>query len=391
MESLLANYASSEEEEEDQPPPPPPPPPKRTALSLPKSSSSFPKNPEKEADDLDFLETASESGGTVPKASSIFSTLPTTKRVVQFRPPVIPLPVNSREIDDDDEEKEKEKERERKRRRESESSSQTSSAKFFLSTLPAAKNSATLGALPSSGSGRRAVVETELSASNSGASGAEKDSVVDTSGGNDGNLDNSVSSQSGFDQNAGNNANYYSYENYELGADQNAGNYGYYENYNPGFDQSGSVGETGLGTSSGDGSSYGNSDGYGSYGDYGQYGNNWVDESVAAVPENSGVSHSGFKVSGKRGRNEVPTEIIEVKQDELIKNRPREDQVKLTGIAFGPSYQPVSTKGKPSKLHKRKHQIGSLYFDMKQKEMELSERRAKGFLTKAETQAKYGW
>ena len=28
---------------------------------------------------------------------------------------------------------------------------------------------------------------------------------------------------------------------------------------------------------------------------------------------------------------------------------------------------------------------------MRQKEMELQERRAKGFLTKAETQAKYGW
>jgi proline-rich protein PRCC len=53
--------------------------------------------------------------------------------------------------------------------------------------------------------------------------------------------------------------------------------------------------------------------------------------------------------------------------------------------------QPVSTKGKPSKLHKRKHQIGSLYFDMRQKETELAERRSKGFLTKAETQAKYGW
>lgn len=55
------------------------------------------------------------------------------------------------------------------------------------------------------------------------------------------------------------------------------------------------------------------------------------------------------------------------------------------------SVKPVSTKGKPTKLHKRKHQIGSLYFDMKQKEMELQERRSKGFLTKAETQAKYGW
>uniref|UniRef100_A0A7N2KWR9 Uncharacterized protein n=1 Tax=Quercus lobata TaxID=97700 RepID=A0A7N2KWR9_QUELO len=54
-------------------------------------------------------------------------------------------------------------------------------------------------------------------------------------------------------------------------------------------------------------------------------------------------------------------------------------------------FTPVSTKGKPTKLHKRKHQIGSLFYDMKQKEMELTERRAKGFLTKAETQAKYGW
>lgn len=94
----------------------------------------------------------------------------------------------------------------------------------------------------------------------------------------------------------------------------------------------------------------------------------------------------------KRGRNQIPSNVIEVKQDELISNRPREDQAKLTGIAFGPSYQPVASgKDKPTKLHKRKHQIGSLYFDLKQREMELAERRAKGQLTKAETQAKYGW
>lgn len=94
----------------------------------------------------------------------------------------------------------------------------------------------------------------------------------------------------------------------------------------------------------------------------------------------------------KRGRNQIPSNVIEVKQDELMGNRPREDQAKLTGIAFGPSYQPVSSgKDKPTKLHKRKHQIGSLYFDLRQKEMELAERRARGQLTKAETQAKYGW
>ncbi|KAJ3693457.1 hypothetical protein LUZ60_008937 [Juncus effusus] len=95
---------------------------------------------------------------------------------------------------------------------------------------------------------------------------------------------------------------------------------------------------------------------------------------------------------GKRGRNEMPAEIMEVKQDELMKNRPKQDPRKLTCLAFGPSYQPApSEKGKTSKLHKRKHQIGTLYQDMKSKEMELAERRSKGFLTKAETQAKYGW
>uniref|UniRef100_A0A1J3HDF6 Proline-rich protein PRCC n=1 Tax=Noccaea caerulescens TaxID=107243 RepID=A0A1J3HDF6_NOCCA len=95
----------------------------------------------------------------------------------------------------------------------------------------------------------------------------------------------------------------------------------------------------------------------------------------------------------RRGRNDFPSEIIEVKHDELMKDRPRVDQVKSTGIAFGPAYQPASssTKGKVSKLHKRKHQITSLFMDMKQKESELAERRSRGLLTKSETQAKYGW
>lgn len=112
---------------------------------------------------------------------------------------------------------------------------------------------------------------------------------------------------------------------------------------------------------------------------------------VQQVSEGAGSSFGKIE-ERKRGRNQIPSNIIEVKQDELMGNRPREDQAKMTGIAFGPSYQPVSSgKEKPTKLHKRKHQIGSLYFDLKQKEMELAERRAKGQLTKAETQAKYGW
>lgn len=123
----------------------------------------------------------------------------------------------------------------------------------------------------------------------------------------------------------------------------------------------------------------------GGYENYVSYGGYTAEGNAASVPEME-------RIMGKRRRNEIPTEIVEVNQAELMKNRPREDQVKATGIAFGPAYQAVSSsKGKPSKLHKRKHQIGSLFFDMKQKEMELAERRAKGFLTKAETHAKYGW
>ncbi|XP_062077384.1 uncharacterized protein LOC133782185 [Humulus lupulus] len=416
MDSLLANYASSDEEQDDQPHPHPHPPPKHTALPDPSSISNtsssssllFSSLPKPVSSSSPIIQTPKEdsktvlkSGGTVSKTSSLFSALPqpkptsnlsssqpNAKRVVQFRPPINPL-VKSRGIDeeDDDEEEQEKKEKERRRRREPESSSETSWGRSLLSSMPAARNSVTLGALPSSGSGRRAIVETEVSASNSGASRTEKESTVDTSSVNH---DNSGNYQLGVDQNSGNYAQHYGDENYGPGTDQNAGNYGYYENCNSGFDQNAVVHQKVSEFGGGDRSSYGNHDGYGSYGDYTQYPNNWVDKSTAAVPEIPDVNLSCFR-SGKRGRNEIPTDIVEVKQDDLIKDRPREDQVKLTGIAFGPSYQPVSTKGKPTKMHKRKHQIGSLYFDMKQKEMELSERRAKGFLTKAETQAKYGW
>lgn len=56
-------------------------------------------------------------------------------------------------------------------------------------------------------------------------------------------------------------------------------------------------------------------------------------ETVAALPLDMS------RVRGKRGRNIIPLDIVEVKQDELVKNRPRPDQVKATGIAFGPAYQ----------------------------------------------------
>lgn len=261
---------------------------------------------------------------------------------------------------------EEKKEKERKRKKtESLLQSDSSSVKGFLSSIPAPRNSSALGVGSlGSGSGRRSVIESEGPTSSSGGVGAENESGVDQS--SEGHV---------------------SYDGGYVGFDHNGGDYVNYGSYESGADQS--VAQN-VG---GDGVSYGGYESYGGYGDSGQYGSNWDDGSVAAVAEtgSGGAAESALRMMGKRRRNEIPTEIIEVKQDELIKNRPREDQVKSTGIAFGPAYQPASSKGKPSKLHKRKHQIGTLYFDMKQKETELAERRSKGFLTKAETHAKYGW
>lgn len=94
---------------------------------------------------------------------------------------------------------------------------------------------------------------------------------------------------------------------------------------------------------------------------------------------------------GREDRMAAPN-VIEVNQADLTGGaKLREDQIRTTGIAFGPSYQPVSSKDKPSKVHRRKHQIGTLLQDSKAREMDLLDRRAKGNLTKAETQAKYGW
>ncbi|KAK4774996.1 hypothetical protein SAY86_009931 [Trapa natans] len=405
MDSLLASYASSEEEEDrnegrmTEPP----------SRSRPDSSSSAPSlfsslpQPRQASGEPEFpsipnpqnprpLKSASlgseENESQLPNSRlKLFSSLPLPKqsqnssqqpkRVVQIRREItLPRP---RGTDVDEDEDDDEGEKEKKRKRDMELVAQNSSVRSFLSSMPAARGSTALGALPSSGSGRRMIIDTD---SNDPSS----------SGGLAGD------SQSGFVQNAEDFSNYVNHydsvialsaapvsvgvmgnTDVPVGVDQ--GNGGYYGSY---VDPSGSgyVGydnryansyQTGFdqGANGGGDPSYVSYEGSGNHG--------------------SGMTHSEIKVTGKRGRNEIPAEIVEVKQDELMKNRPREDQMKLTGIAFGPSYQPVSTKGKPSKLHKRKHQIGSLYYDMKQKETELSERRARGFLTKSQTQGKYGW
>ncbi|KAL2945148.1 Proline-rich protein PRCC [Bienertia sinuspersici] len=402
MDSLLATYSSSDEEDEQTPQPPQSHPSSKPSISLfsslpkPQSSSSSSSSissslPKPQSSSIfsslpppkSSSQTLKQEDSSSPTSSSIFSSLPppksssqtlkqedpisnssslfsslpppkseTTsdtplpppkpKRVVQFRPPI---PQPSSNFDDDDEEEDEED----KRRKNQTQLVQDTSVKSFLSSMPTPKSSGqtSLGALPSSlGSGRRSIIETEAPISSSDV--------------------NRVNDDLGYGANAGN-------------EQENLVGVSNYSNYEVG----GVAGDQGYASYGGNSSDYG-----------GSVSSNWSNNAsshgeMAATPS-IGVE-SFARLGGKRRKDQPPSEIIEVKQDELMKNRPTEDKSKLTGIAFGPAYQPASTKGKPSKLHKRKHQIGSLYFDMKQKEMELSERRARGLLTKAETQAKYGW
>lgn len=365
MDSLLANYASSDEEEQDQHHRPIPSVPSKpsseiassntssffSSLPKPNSSSLFQSLPQPkqtpnstnslipEHDSEPPSKTSKVSGSTsffssLPKPKSqieqesltrVSSSGPSTKKVVQFRPPVIPL-AKSRELDDDDDEDDRETEE--NRRKMLESVPQTPSVKSFLSSIPAPRNTATLGVQSTSGSGRRSIIEADVPASSADGSAAVNNYEAD--------------------QNAASYGNYENYGNYQYGTDPNSGYYmgsDSYGNYSSGIDHSmGTQSEAVTAGNDTSSSYYVNNDTYASYntyGGYGQYGNNWADGSGAAVQEISGISDNGLKVSGKRGRNEIPSEVIEVKQEELIKNRPREDQVKLTGIAFGPSYQVI--------------------------------------------------
>lgn len=354
----------------------------RFSAPLPKPSSSlFSSLPQPKASSSSSLfstlpapKTQNNDPQILPDSSSVAS-----RKVVQFRPPTMNPPANfGSDDEDDDDEDEREKQKKK-----SESLVQTSSVKSFLSSIPKPKNSTTLGALPSaSGLGRRSMLEADVLASNdSDIADARTGRAPDADG--EKAADNQVSVNSMIDPS--DSSQFVPTGDYSSwGAESR--NYVNYEGYT-------GVTTEGYSNWGGEAVDYANYDSNnGNYTSYGQYENNWVDGSnTSAIPQVSGPTESVLRLPGKRGRKDTPPEIVEVKQDELMKNRPREDQVKLTGIAFGPSYQPASTKGKPSKLHKRKHQIGSLYFDMRQKEMELAERRSKGLLTKAQTQGKYGW
>ncbi|XP_057780937.1 uncharacterized protein LOC130999432 [Salvia miltiorrhiza] len=441
---LLGNYASSDEEEHEEQPPPPSqlkqpaklakyveendddflpksapkrggifnslPPPKSSffnSLPPPKSQSSPNPKPQSGAEDRVDAEEITEN--LKPK-SSLFSSLPrpksssaaaaassAAKKVVQFKPPMITNPY-SRSLDEDEDDDDDKGEEERKRKRSREKIS-TTSATSFLSSIPAPKHSATLGAMPSaSGMGRRSMLETSSPASNV-STGSDADAYPSVGYSNNQSDDANYANYS--DNGAASNPDSTNYGVYDHSTSLGGESYAYYAAYGGASTDVSTAGiDAGINPNAGSYEGVDSSYAQGHQVDYSNYGGDYVNNNLqyennwgnsTSLPEALGVVEDAFQVLGKRGRKDIPPEIIEVKQDELMKNRPREDQVKMTGIAFGPAYQPASTKGKPTKLHKRKHQIGSLYFDMKQKETELAERRSRGFLTKAQTQGKYGW
>ncbi|KAM7273705.1 hypothetical protein ACFE04_028369 [Oxalis oulophora] len=374
MDSLLATYASSDEEEDQSQSQSsssssainhkqnaPFRPSLLSSLPQPKSSS-LPLSPKQ------TLINKTPNPTNLPKHTSLFSSIPQPTysepqsqpvskptRVLRFIPPTLITPVtNLTDFDDDDDD---EYEQIQKKKRDNEYSAQPPSVTSFLSSiLPAPRNSSTFG---SSASARRSVIETETPNSAAAVTANVVDDYqvdVNNNNNNNNNNDDVAAAAAGY-------VDYATYQTYDHNVsgcgDGDVSNY-HHDNYNA--ETTGQV-----------------------------YPNNWIDRSASDIAPQ--VSDIPMRDLGKRRRNEIPAniEIVEVRQDELMKNRPRADQAKTTGIAFGPSYQPVSTKGKPSKLHKRKHQISSLYFEMKSKETELAERRAKGFQTKAQTQGKYGW
>lgn len=201
-------------------------------------------------------------------------------------------------FDDDDDEEE---------RKPVKDSSYSAAPKGLSSMLPAPKNSLCLG--PTASASRRFAFDFNASVSSHESSERREEKAEGFDGG---------------EQREG--SSFQQYASHPV--EQGAGDYVNYGSYDGNWAANGSAEDVSYASGS-----YQSVD----YENYGSYEGNWNDGNTVAVatlmvPEIE-------RVAGKRGRNEMPTKIIEVNQAELMKNRPREDQAKVTGIAFGPAYQ----------------------------------------------------
>ncbi|OIT29556.1 hypothetical protein A4A49_15419 [Nicotiana attenuata] len=372
MESLFANYASSDEDDEQQshqdkhpqqvhssnssnpsvfssslPPPKSsfslPPPKSQSNTSPTLTTPSAVKQHFEEEDEIPdkpssfFSSLPQPNKSTSSSSSSLFSVLPPPKttplsssdpkpkrKVVQFKPPANPFSVKSNRSVDEDEDEDDEGEKEKQRKR-SESFTQTPSVKSFLSSIPAPKNSTSLGVL-GSGSGRRSTIEADVPVPNS----ATSSEVL-------------VSSHTGYNENQQVDGSLESSMRGIGGPTEYSASLGVAGDYSSNWGAHGYVDPESCANDVTSG--YENYPGYdsnsGTYTGYEQYDHNWTDGSstTASASAITDTAEVALTLPGKRGRKDVPQKFVEVNQDELMKNRPREDQSRLTGIAFGPSYQ----------------------------------------------------
>lgn len=95
-----------------------------------------------------------------------------------------------------------------------------------------------------------------------------------------------------------------------------------------------------------------------------------------------------------RKAGKAPT-IVNVTQEKLKYVAPSASATANAATnAFGPQYQAELRREageKGTKNARRKHQIGTLYHNMKMAEVEAVQAGSKTFKSKAETAAKYGW
>ncbi|XP_020526754.1 cell wall protein RBR3 isoform X2 [Amborella trichopoda] len=282
------------------------------------------------------LSSSKTSSDSTPKSSSLFSSLPTAKfndpsfssfpkKVVLFTPPspFTSPPLKTLKHDGTKHEGEDDEEDDLKKPSKSRTKSPPKThSSGITSFLPPPKN--TLGLAPLGNSTqRRSMIETEAPAPDKNATNVGLSS--DNSTTNMGFSSDNSTTNMGFSSESLNYASeaygsqetgYPNWVSYEQGSEYSSGEYyaGNYENYR----------NNGSGVA------------------------NWADNQPESLVEN--VS----KLERKRGRNEIPLNVIEVKQDQLISKRPREDQVNLTGIAFGPAYQENHqncTKGNIKSVH----------------------------------------
>ncbi|KAL0906430.1 hypothetical protein M5K25_024925 [Dendrobium thyrsiflorum] len=353
MDSLLANYASSDDDGEAEEVSRAIPRPKLSSLSNalppPKSSSFFSSPPPPRISNSSSPSSSSSlETPNQPQSSSIFSTLPPPKtsssstfsslpapkslsgnssnkpssdpkRVVHFTLPLNPSILKSLDPDDDEEE-----EKGRKVRKDTSSSS---TPKALSSMLPAPKNSLCIAPAPSFGASRRSSLQTDDPSANC-PQGSKTEHEVG-----------SFASYSEYGAEQGMAVGYEACGSYS--AEQGFNDYENYKN-DDGNWSSGVVNPAAVSSVDATYASparigweqeNANSFGYRSYMD------GWSNVSSGATT--SEIPDIG-RIAGKRGRTDIPTEIVEVKQDELMKNRPRDDQIKSTGIAFGPAYQKFS-------------------------------------------------